>query len=121
MSTLLLGIWSAAAAFMGMAALCVQSKNQRHRMGWREQTVQQRCIFVALGALLLAASLAMAVRVNGLSFGIVLWLCQTGVLGLALICSLPYLTTRTEGQLRVPKAIAFLTLAIACASFITYT
>jgi hypothetical protein len=81
---------SALAAWAGMAALCFQSPSQRHRMGLCEQTRRQRRPFIAAAVALLAMSLAAAVAANGASFGIVLWLCQTGVLGLALVCLLPY-------------------------------
>ncbi|HYD60856.1 MAG TPA: DUF3325 family protein [Noviherbaspirillum sp.] len=102
---------SALAAWAGMAALCFQSSSQRHRMGLREQTRGQQQRFIAAGSALLAISLAAAIAADGVSFGIVLWLCQAGILGAALICWLPYSMTGVVTSARCAAATAPLLLA----------
>ncbi|HYD78837.1 MAG TPA: DUF3325 family protein [Paucimonas sp.] len=90
MKPLLLAAASAFAALAGMAALCFQSPSQRHRMGLPEQARGRRCWFAAAGAAMLAISLIAAIAADGPSFGIVLWLCQAGIIGLFMILLLPY-------------------------------
>lgn len=90
MKPVLLAAGSVFAAWAGMAVLCFRSSNQRHRMGLKEQTRGERWRFSTAGTILLALSLIAAIAADGASFGIVAWLCQTGILGLILICMLPY-------------------------------
>jgi hypothetical protein len=112
MSPLLLAAGSALAAWAGMAALCFQSSSQRHRMGLREQTRGQQRRFIAAGSALLAVSLAAAIAADGVSFGIVLWLCQAGILGAVLICWLPYSMAGVVASARCAAAAVPLLLAV---------
>ncbi len=111
MNPLLIVACSVLSAWSGMAALCFQSSSQRHRMGLREQTRGQQWRFIAAGCALLAFSLAAAIAADGVSFGIVLWLCQTGILGAALICWLPYSMAGVVASARCAAAAAPLLLA----------
>lgn len=90
MSQILLDVVSILGAWSAMVALCFRSSTQRHRMGLREQSHWQRRYFLAAAIAMLSVSLGAAIASNGVSFGIVLWLCQASVLGIALICWLPY-------------------------------
>lgn len=93
MTPQLLAAASLLAAWSGMTVLCFASRNQRHRMHLPEQQDGQRRGYRAAAVLLLSASLLAAVTTNGTSFGIVLWICQAGLAGLALVCVLPYAAT----------------------------
>jgi hypothetical protein len=112
MKPMLLVTASALAAWAGMVVLCFQSPNQRHRMGLGEQTDQQRFWFVAAGVALLGVSMAVTVATDGASFGLVLWLSQVSILGLILICWLPYSMVSVTKSSRVAAAIAPLLLAV---------
>ena len=90
MKPVLLGAASLIAAWAGMTILCFGSGSQRHRMRLPEQNGGQRRWHRATGAVFLSLSLAAAIAADGASFGIVLWICQTGVAGLVLTCVLPY-------------------------------
>lgn len=107
----MLAAGSALAAWAGMAVLCFQSSSQRHRMGLREQTRAQQWRFIAAGMALLATSLSAAIAVDSASFGIVLWLCQAGILGLALIFWLPYSMSGVTRSARFSAAATPLLLA----------
>lgn len=111
MSPLLIAAGSTLAAWAGMAALCFQSPSQRHRLGLREQTRRQQQGFIATGSALLAVSLASAIAVDGVSFGVTLWLCQAGILGLALVFWLPYSMPGVVRSARCAVAVAPLLLA----------
>ena len=93
MTPQLLEAASMLAAWSGMTTFCFASRNQRHRMHLPEQQDVQRWTYRAAAVLLLATSLLAAVTANGASFGIVLWICQAGLAGLALVCVLPYAAT----------------------------
>lgn len=84
---------SLAAAWAGMAVLYFRSAIERQRQGLPAQSTRRRCFLLVLGAGLLALSLALSVLSDGASFGAVLWLSQTGIVGLALICWKPYAKT----------------------------
>lgn len=90
MNGVLLAALSAAAAWAALAVLCLRSTTQRHRMGLPEQTAMRRRLCGAAGGLLLLASLVAAVASDGPAVGAMVWLCQLGLLGLALIFLLPY-------------------------------
>ena len=90
MTALLMAAGSALAVWAGMAVLCFQSSSQRRRLGLRELTSPEQWRFIMAGTALIAVSLAAAVAADGVQFGMLLWLCQVGVLGLALICCLPF-------------------------------
>jgi hypothetical protein len=113
MKTLLFAAASTCAAWAGMAALCYRSSNQRHRMGLPAQAPELGRWFALAGTALLALSLAGAVAADGLSFGIVLWLCQAGMLGLAMICMLPYARDLVGTMSRVAAVLAPLLCAAA--------
>ncbi|GAB3538372.1 hypothetical protein GCM10027343_03950 [Noviherbaspirillum agri] len=106
MTTHLLAGASLLGALGGMAMLCAQSPNQRHRNRLPELARAQRLRFVSAGIVLLAISLAGATAGQGFSFGIVLWLCQAGLVGVAMICSLPYCGAWLERVFRVAAAAA---------------
>ncbi|MBC7858540.1 MAG: DUF3325 family protein, partial [Burkholderiaceae bacterium] len=107
---LLLAAGSACAAWAGMAALAFQSPNQRHRMGLIEQAAGRRRCFIAAAAALLALSLGAAIAADGAALGMVLWLCQAGMLGLALIGALPYSVAWAVRTARVAAVIGPLLL-----------
>ena len=90
MTALLMAAGSALAVWAGMAVLCFQSSSQRRRLGLRELTSPEQWRFIMAGTALIAVSLAAAIAADGVQFGMVLWLCQVGMLGLALICCLPF-------------------------------
>lgn len=90
MKPVLLAAASLFASWAGMSALCFGSPTQRHRMGLPEQDRWQRRRLAAAGILLIFLSLLAATAADGAAFGIVLWICQTGLAGLALIGMLPY-------------------------------
>jgi hypothetical protein len=90
MNSLALHLASIAAAWMAMSVLCLRSSSQRHRMGLPELAPIRRRHAGAAATTLLAASLVAAVASDGPALGIVLWLCQAGLLGLVLTCLLPY-------------------------------
>ena len=94
MSAIALFLVSAFASWSSMAALCFQSPSQRHRMGMRIQSRAARAGLVSAASALLALSLLAATRAYGMSFGILLSVCLTGVLGFALVCVLPYSVSR---------------------------
>lgn len=94
--TFLLAGASLLGALGGIATLCLQSPNHRHRNRLPAQTSAMRLQFISVGVALLALSLAGAIAGQGVSFGIVLWLCQMGLMGLAMICSLPYYSASVE-------------------------
>ncbi|WP_167092759.1 DUF3325 family protein [Massilia frigida] len=86
----LLSLASAITAWAAMAVLCARSATQRCRMGLPDQAPAQSLAWALAGVTLLLVSMAAAVIASGASFGILLWLCQAGVLGLLMICLLPY-------------------------------
>lgn len=110
MKPLILAAASAFAAWAGMTALCFQSPNQRHRMGLPEQGRAQRYRFALAGVVLLAISLVAAIAADGPSFGIVLWLCQCGMVGLIMICLLPYAIASVLNIARAAAVLAPLLL-----------
>ena len=112
MKPVLLAAGSVLAAWAGMAVLCFQSSNQRHRMGLKEQTRCERWRFATAGAMLLALSLIAAITADGASFGIVAWLCQAGILGLILICMLPYSIAWVTKTSRAAACVAPLLLIV---------
>lgn len=112
MKPVLLAAGSALAAWAGMAVLCFRSSNQRHRMGLEEQTRGERWRFATAGTMLLAISLIASIAADGASFGIVAWLCQAGILGLILICMLPYSIAWVTRTSRAAACIAPLLLVV---------
>lgn len=90
MTPVVLAVASTLGAWSGMAMLGLQAPSHRHRLGLPPQSAGPRLRRAAAGAALLILSLSAAIAANGLSFGIVLWLCQIGMLGLILICLWPY-------------------------------
>jgi len=113
MKMVLLSAGSAVAAWAGMMLLCLQSTSQRRRMGLRDQTgVQQRRFIIAATAMI-AISLGAAVAADGVQFGLVLGLCQAGMLGLVLICSLPFAQRAVTASAFVAAPLAPLLLAAA--------
>ncbi|MGH8807107.1 MAG: DUF3325 family protein [Noviherbaspirillum sp.] len=106
MKAMLFAACSGLAAWAGMGSLCFRSPNQRHRMGLPQQDDRQRLRFAAAGSAMLAISLLAALAANGASFGIVLWLCQTGILGFTLICALPYSPGWVAQSSRVAAGLA---------------
>jgi hypothetical protein len=113
MKPILLGTASALAAWASMAILCFRSSSQRHRMGLREQGKRQRRQYLAAAILLLSLSLLAATAVDGTSFGILLWICQTGIVGLALLCALPYSVTAVTRTSRAAALLAPVLFALA--------
>lgn len=113
MNALLLAAGSALAAWAGMAVLCFQSSSQRRRMGLREQTGPEQWRFILAGTGLIAISLAATVAADGTQFGVLLWLCQAGMLGVALICCLPFARTAVTASAFVAALLAPLSLAAA--------
>ncbi|UOD29679.1 DUF3325 family protein [Massilia violaceinigra] len=113
MNALLMAAGSACAAWAGMAVLCFQSASQRRRLGLREQGGREQGCFILAGTVLIAISLAAAVGADGSQFGVLLWLCQTGMLGMALICSLPFARTAVTASARLAALLAPLSLAAA--------
>lgn len=106
MTSFLLAGASLLGAFGGMALLCFQSPNQRHRSRLPEQTPGVRLQFILVGVTLLVISLGSAIGGQGVSFGMVLWLCQAGLVGLAMICCLPYYSARIEQLSRIAAVTA---------------
>lgn len=90
MNAVVVATASVLGAFSGMALLCLQSPAHRHRNGLPEQDLPVRLGVIVTGAVLLYISLFAAVTGQGASFGIVAWMCQLGLLGLAMIILLPY-------------------------------
>jgi hypothetical protein len=90
MSALPVAAFSALAGWAALMVLCLRSSSQRHRMGLRPQAPLRRRILALAGVALLAASLAAAIAIDGVAVGIALWLCQLGLLGLVMVCLLPY-------------------------------
>ncbi|RSZ60402.1 DUF3325 family protein [Massilia atriviolacea] len=113
MNAALMAAGSAFAAWAGMAVLCFQSSSQRQRMGLREQSGRQQWGFILAGAALLAVSLAAAVVADGSQFGLLLWLCQAGMLGVALICCLPFARSAVSASARLAALLAPLSLGAA--------
>lgn len=112
MTALLMAAGSALAAWAGMGVLCFQSPSQRRRLGLPEQTGRQRWPCAMAAATLIAVSLAAAVA-DGVPFALVLWLCQAGLLGLALICTLPFARRGVTASMWVAALLALLVLAAA--------
>lgn len=106
MKALLLAAGSALAVWAGMAVLCFRSSSQRRRLGLREQTGRERWRFSMAATALIGISLAAAVVADGAQFGLVLWLCQAGMLGLALICTLPFARTAVTASACVAALLA---------------
>lgn len=106
MTPFLLAGASLLGALGGMALLCFQSPSQRHRSRLPEQSPGVRLQFMAGGVALLALSLAGAIAGHGFSFGIVLWLCQASLVGMAMICSLPYYSAWIEQMSRIAAVTA---------------
>ena len=113
MNALLMAAGSACAAWAGMAVLCFRSASQRRRMGLREQSAPEQWRFILAGAALIAISLAAAVVADGVQFGLLLWLCQAGMLGVALICCLPFARGAVTASARLAALLAPLSLAAA--------
>lgn len=113
MNALLMSAGSAFAAWAGMAVLCYQSSSQRHRMGLREQSAREQWRFILAGTALIAISLAAAVLADGTQFGLLLGLCQAGMLGVALICCLPFARSAVTASARLAALLAPLSLAAA--------
>lgn len=113
MTALLLAAGSALAVWAGMAVLCFQSPSQRRRLGLREHTGREKWRFILAGTALIVISLAAAIAADGAQFGIVLWLCQVGMLGLALICCLPFARTAVTASAWAAALLAPLLLASA--------
>ncbi len=113
MNALLMAAGSACAAWAGMAVLCFQSSSQRRRLGLREQSGREQGRFILAGTALIVISLVAAVSADGSQFGVLLWLCQTGMLGMALICSLPFARTAVTASARLAALLAPLSLAAA--------
>ena len=90
MTALLMAAGSALAVWAGMAALCFQSSSQRRRLGLRELTGREQWRSIMAGTALLCLALAAAIAADGVQFGMVLWLCQVGLLGVGIICCLPF-------------------------------
>lgn len=115
MNALLMGAASALAGWAGMAVLCFQSASQRRRMGLRELGGAEQGRFILAGTALIGVSLAAAVLADGTGFGVLLWLCQTGMLGVALICCLPFARAAVTASARLAALLAPLALAAASA------
>ncbi|MDQ1812366.1 DUF3325 family protein [Massilia sp. CCM 9210] len=113
MNAPLMAAGSAFAAWAGLAVLCFQSSSQRRRMGLREQSGRERWRFILAGAALIAISLVAAVVADGTRFGLLLWPCQTGMLGVALICLLPFARSAVTASARLAALLAPLSLAAA--------
>lgn len=113
MTALLLAVGSALAVWAGMAVLCFQSSSQRRRLGLPEHTGREQWRFILAGAVLIVISLAAAIAADGVQFGIVLWLCQVGMLGVALICCLPFARTAVTASAWAAALLAPLLLASA--------
>jgi hypothetical protein len=90
MNALLMAAGSAMAAWSGMAVLCFQSASQRRRLGLHAHSAGEKWRFTMAATALIGMSLAAAVAADGVQFGLILWLCQAGLLGLGLICCLPF-------------------------------
>jgi hypothetical protein len=90
MKPLLLVVCSMTAAWAAMTAIYLQSTAQRERLGLRPQSPAERRAFIAVASGLLVLSMVAAVTRDGPSFGLVLWLSQAGIFGLALLCLAPY-------------------------------
>jgi len=106
MKALLMATGGALAAWTGMMLLYFQSSSQRRRMGLREQSGRQQWRFIAAATAWIAMSLAAAVAADGVQFGLLLWLCQAGMLGLALICSLPFAQSAVTASAFVAAPLA---------------
>jgi len=113
MTAPLMAVGSALAGWAGMAVLCFQSSSQRRRLGLSEHSSRERSHFIFAGTVLLAISLAAAITADGGQFGILLWLCQVGMLGLALICCLPFARTAVTASAWASAVLAPLLLATA--------
>lgn len=113
MTALLLSVGSALAVWACMAVLSFQSSSQRRRLGLPEHTGRERWRFILAGAVLIVLSLAAAIAADGVQFGIVLWLCQVGMLGVALICCLPFARTAVTASAWAAALLAPLLLASA--------
>ena len=81
--------------------------------GLREQTGPEQWRFILAGTSLIAISLAATVAADGTQFGVLLWLCQAGMLGVALICCLPFARTAVTASAFVAALLAPLSLAAA--------
>lgn len=113
MKALLLATGSAMAVWAGMAVLNFRSSSQRRRLGLREQTVSEQFGFSLAGTAMIAISLAAAIAADGVQFGLLLWLGQAGMLGLALICALPFAPAAVTASARGAALLAPLTLLAA--------
>lgn len=114
MKALLVAAGSAFAVWAGMAILCFQSSSQRRRLGLREQSGREQWHFTVAATTLIVMSLAAAVIADGAQFGLLLWACQAGMLGLALIFSLPFARTSVTASAWLAALLAPLLLAVAC-------
>lgn len=113
MKALLMGVGAASAAWTGMTLLCFQSSSQRRRLGLREQTGREQRRFILAATALIAISLAAAIAADGVQFGLLLWLCQTSMLGLVLICALPFARSAVTVSATVAALLAPLSLVAA--------
>lgn len=113
MKSSLLACASALAVWAGMAVLCFQSSSQRRRLALRELSGSEPLRYFAAASALIGLSLAAAVAADGVQFGLLLWLCQAGMLGLALICALPFARSAVEASARAAAVSVPLLLAAA--------
>lgn len=90
MTAMPLVLASVLAAWAGISAFALQSPTQRHRSHLPPQRRATRLAYMSGGMALFAISLFAALGHSNLSFAIVLWICQAGVLGVAWTCLLPY-------------------------------
>lgn len=116
MKPVLLAMASLFASWAGMVVLCFASPTQRHRMGLAEQGARQRRNCVMAAILLFFFSLLAAIAADGTAFGIVLWICQAGLAGLALVCMLPYSPAWVVHSSRAAALLATVFLVVGHAS-----
>ncbi len=90
MNAVALAVCSLVTGWFALVVLCLRSSSQRHRLGLVSLARHHRWLLGLAGIALLAISLATATLVDGTAVGPVLWLCQLGLLGLAMVCVLPY-------------------------------
>lgn len=116
MKTQLLTMASGLAAWAGMAVLCFRSSSQRRRLGLRQQTWVEQWRYTVGALVLLVLSLVAAVSADGARFGVLLWLCQAGLLSLTLICALPFARGFLTASAWVAALLALLAFALATVS-----
>lgn len=83
-------IASALLGWLGLLAFCRRSAIQRKGLGLPPIASAGRRAYTLTGLGLLALSWLLAIKAETASFGTVIWLSQTGLLGLLLACSLPF-------------------------------